>query len=146
MATVNEVDRAFDSLMDALGSVIAVAVDPQDLLYKDVHTKIRDARIAWDARVPKLDLPIRYSHHSIPERRRVREQYVELQGGLCCHCKTPLAGPPPEEVTCLPIKWSLFPKGFLNHPVQLHHDHETDLTIGAIHGHCNAYLWQYHGE
>lgn len=39
----------------------------------------------------------------------------------------------------------LFPKGFFDHPVHLHHNHDTGLTIGAIHCYCNAISWQYHG-
>jgi hypothetical protein len=40
----------------------------------------------------------------------------------------------------------LFPKGFLNAPVHLHHSHVTNMTLGAVHGYCNGYLWQYLGE
>ena len=32
------------------------------------------------------------------------------------------------------------------HPIHLHHDHDTDLTIGAVHAYCNAILWEYHNE
>jgi hypothetical protein len=44
------------------------------------------------------------------------------------------------------INARLFPPNFFNWPVHLHHCHVTGLTIGAIHCHCNAVLWQYHGQ
>ena len=49
-------------------------------------------------------------------------------------------------VTELEIHEELFPKNFFDHPIHLHHDHETGMTIGAVHAQCNAVLWQYHGE
>ena len=80
------------------------------------------------------------------ERRTLRQAYVTEQGGLCCHCKAPLSGQPLANVLALKINWNLFPPGFLNYPIHLHHDHKTDLTIGAIHAYCNAVSWQYLGE
>jgi len=44
------------------------------------------------------------------------------------------------------INENLFPPKFLNWPVHLHHDHKTGMTVGAVHSHCNAVLWQYHNE
>jgi len=44
------------------------------------------------------------------------------------------------------IDWDLFPPGFLKNPVHLHHNHDTGMTIGAVHAYCNAVLWQYYGE
>lgn len=91
-------------------------------------------------------IPAPYSKLSSARRAVVRERYIEMQDGLCHHCGTPL-----DEVPFMdkPINWRLFPggsEGFLRHPVHLHHDHKTDLTIGAVHAYCNAVLWQYHGE
>lgn len=91
-------------------------------------------------------LPANYSKLSQDERRLVRLQYIEQQNGLCYHCQNPLTGAPTALVLGLPIDLSLFPKNFLLHPVHLHHNHETDLTIGAVHAYCNAVLWQYHNE
>jgi len=48
--------------------------------------------------------------------------------------------------TALLIKKSLFPRGFFGYPIHLHHSHDTGMTIGAVHAHCNAVLWQYEGE
>lgn len=93
-----------------------------------------------------LKLPVKY--HNIPpkERWRVREEYIRVQEGLCQHCKEPLLGKASNEVMSKRINLKLFPKNFLDHPIHLHHCHKTGLTIGAIHCHCNAVLWQYHGE
>jgi len=30
--------------------------------------------------------------------------------------------------------------------MHLHHNHETDMTEGAVHAYCNAVLWQYEGK
>ena len=93
-----------------------------------------------------MTLPVNYATLSHQERREVREQYVELQAGLCYHCAAPLSRPPPPFVRRKPIRWSAFPPNFLRHPVHLHHNHKTGMTIGAVHAYCNAVLWQYHGE
>lgn len=90
-------------------------------------------------------LPASYDALSASQRQQARDQYVEQQAGLCFYCKEPLDGPP---IPMPPIDWSRFPgnRGFLKHPVHLHHDHDTGLTLGAVHALCNAVLWQYHGE
>jgi hypothetical protein len=49
-------------------------------------------------------------------------------------------------VTSKPINWKLFPENFLMYPVHLQHDHNTNLTEGAVHAYCNAVLWQYEGR
>lgn len=89
--------------------------------------------------------PVNYDFMTQPQRRKVREAYVIFQKGLCQHCQAPLDKPP---VMDKKINWGLFPGGkkFLNHPIHLHHDHKTGMTIGAVHSYCNAVLWQYHGE
>lgn len=94
-------------------------------------------------------IPALYSKLGAARRVVVRERYVELQHGRCHHCAMPLDGPPSPEVQAKKINWHAFPgheAGFLRYPVHLHHDHETDLTIGAVHAYCNAVLWQHHGE
>lgn len=93
-----------------------------------------------------ITLPADYRALEWWERRDVRNRYVAQQGGLCHHCKAPLSGPPAERVARLRVKRSLFPPSFFQHPVHLHHSHETGLTIGAVHNYCNAVLWQYYGE
>lgn len=93
-----------------------------------------------------MKLPINYDKSSSVLRRQAREQYVELQKGLCYHCKQLLKGQPSSDVLRYNINWKLFPDTFRNYPVHLHHCHKTGMTIGAVHNYCNAYLWQYCGE
>jgi hypothetical protein len=93
-----------------------------------------------------MDLPVNYHEISQPERRAVREEYARIQEGLCCHCKEPLSGLPTAEIQGKHINLKLFPKDFLKWPVHLHHDHKTQMTIGAVHARCNAVLWEYYGE
>lgn len=88
-------------------------------------------------------LPINYNKLSQPERRQVREQYIKEQNGFCYFCKHELNKKPK---TNFSLNMTLFPKGFLENPVHLHHNHETGLTIGAVHAYCNGVLWQYYDE
>jgi len=91
-------------------------------------------------------LPINYDEASRVERRKARDAYVEIQRGKCCYCGTDLSGKPDEQLREYPIERSLFPTNFFNHPIHLHHDHDSGMTMGAVHNYCNAVLWQYHGE
>jgi hypothetical protein len=50
------------------------------------------------------------------------------------------------DVLTMPINEKIFPPNFFKYPVHLHHDHNTGMTIGAVHAYCNAVLFQYHGE
>ena len=80
------------------------------------------------------------------QRRLLREAYVASQGGKCCYCQHPLDEAPCRRVSTARITWELFPDGFQNHPVHLHHNHATGMTIGAVHMRCNAYVWQHEGK
>lgn len=93
-----------------------------------------------------MQLPVDYDSLAPHEKRPVREEYVRLQGGKCAHCAADLTGPPPEKIAALWINRKLFPETFFKWPVHLHHDHDTGLTIGAVHNTCNAVLWQYQGK
>jgi hypothetical protein len=93
-----------------------------------------------------MKLPVNYELLSIADRKRVRNEYVVLQGGLCYHCSQPLDGNPSSEVMALPVNTRLFPQTFFKWPVHLHHSHDTGMTIGAVHCYCNAVLWQYYNE
>lgn len=93
-----------------------------------------------------MDLPVNYDDLHYTERRKVREEYIKLQDGKCCHCGAPLNEKPEKSIACKPINKRLFPPNFFKWPVHLHHCHDTGMTIGAVHCHCNAVLWQYHGE
>lgn len=90
--------------------------------------------------------PADYRKLTQPERAQLRAEYVGAQGGNCCHCKASLDGEPAEKTRRLSVNSKLFPANFFKWPIHLHHCHRTGMTIGAVHAHCNAVLWQYHGE
>ena len=91
----------------------------------------------------QIELPVKYAALKPYEKRKVRETYIVLQNGLCHYCGETLDKPAQETRKITP---RLYPPGFFDHPVHLHHDHVTGLTIGAVHCYCNAVLWEYHGE
>ncbi len=93
-----------------------------------------------------MDLPVNYTKLTGYKRRKVREEYVRVQDGKCQFCKRPLDGPCAEDVKAKKVNRLLFPFGFFVHPVHLHHNHNTGMTIGAVHCYCNAVLWEYHDE
>jgi len=93
-----------------------------------------------------MKLPINYNTAHWKVRKIAREQYVKEQDFKCCFCDGSLNEEAPEKIRSKYINWSLFPPNFLKHPVHLHHDHATGMTIGAVHNYCNAILWQYHGK
>jgi len=90
-----------------------------------------------------MKLPMNYNKISIKMRKQVREQYIKIQNSKCWYCSESLYGPAKQQILNKYIDKSLFPEGFFNYPIHLHHDHITGLTIGAVHCHCNAVLWQY---
>lgn len=94
----------------------------------------------------EFTLPVLYSKTSSANRRLVREQYVKDQHGLCYWCNCVLTEQPPKDILDMKINWRLFPTGFLNAPIHLQHNHDTDLTEGAVHAYCNAVMWQYHNR
>lgn len=91
-------------------------------------------------------LPVVYRELTPQERRFVREQYVREQDNKCLHCGAPLTEAPAKSIAAKKVNARLFPENFFKWPVHLHHCHKTGLTLGAVHCHCNAVLWQYHGE
>jgi len=93
-----------------------------------------------------MKLPVNYDNLSREKRREVREEYIRIQEGLCCHCEGSLKKRPPFKILAKPVDQGLFPEGFFRWPVHLHHSHDNGLTIGAVHAYCNAVLWQYYGE
>jgi hypothetical protein len=93
-----------------------------------------------------MKLPINYHKLNSQDRKLVRGQYIKLQNGKCLHCGNPLDEKPTREIMIKEINGNLFPPNFFNFPIHLHHNHETGMTIGAIHCRCNAVLWQYFGE
>jgi ribosomal protein L34E len=91
-------------------------------------------------------LPVDYRTLTQPERRAVREEYARQQSGKCAHCGNDLMGAARDDILAKRVNARLFPPNFFKWPVHLHHCHKTGMTIGAVHNHCNAVLWQYHGE
>lgn len=94
----------------------------------------------------RFNLPVDYDKLTRKDKRKVRLQYIEEQEGKCWHCKVELIKDPPIEILDKEINLKLFPKGFLDNPIHLQHDHYTGMTEGAVHAYCNAVLWQYHGR
>lgn len=93
-----------------------------------------------------IELPTNYSALTPQQRREVRERYVRIQQGKCWYCKGDLNKDPPQHIKSKWIYWKLFPPNFLKYPIHLQHNHDTDLTEGAVHAYCNAVLWQYEGR
>ena len=93
-----------------------------------------------------MKLPVNYNYLDANARRTVRNIYMGIQNGLCAECKESLSGPPSKWILGKTINKNLFPENFFKFPVHLHHDHDSGLTIGAVHCECNAVLWQYYGK
>ncbi len=90
--------------------------------------------------------PVDYTTLTQPERREVRLQYIQEQNNKCFYCKEDLSKEAPKHITDKKINWKLFPRGFMNSPIHLQHNHETGMTEGAVHNYCNAVMWQYEGR
>ena len=93
-----------------------------------------------------MKLPVNYNKIHYTKRREVREEYIKYQEGRCYHCLELLTDKPHKEVMNKQVTKRLFPTGFFDNPIHLHHSHDTGMTIGAVHAYCNAVLWQYYGE
>ena len=91
----------------------------------------------------KLKLPIDYTIIDQKTRQKVRSKYCELQDGLCFYCGKDLLC---KTLVEKEINWNLFPENFLKYPIHLQHNHETNMTEGAVHAYCNAVMWQYEGR
>ncbi len=96
--------------------------------------------------MPPVVLPARYDDLTPEQRRAVREAYVKQQEGKCRYCNAVLHGPAAPWAREKKVTPRLYPHGFFLHRVHLHHDHGTGWTIGAVHAHCNAVLWEHHRE
>ena len=93
-----------------------------------------------------MKLPVNYKSLHWTERKAVRLEYINRQKGRCHYCGEPLDGKPAKKIADKPVTKSRFPEGFFKWPIHLHHSHTTGMTIGAVHCHCNAVLWEYDGE
>lgn len=92
------------------------------------------------------ELPVNYDKLKMWEKKIVREQYMLKQDFKCFYCGESLHEQPPKEILNKPLNLRLFPKGFLNYPIHLQHNHETGMTEGAVHAYCNGIMWQYEGR
>jgi hypothetical protein len=90
--------------------------------------------------------PVDYTKLTPNERRACRLKYIEYQNNICMYCNEDLLSNPPPNILSKKINWSKFPKGFLDYPIHLQHNHKTRMTEGAVHAYCNAVMWQYHGR
>ena len=93
-----------------------------------------------------MKLPAHYSKLTWERRLAVRMEYIALQGGKCFYCDSRLSGPSASWVSDMVVNPALFPPNFFKYPIHLQHDHDTDLTEGAVHAYCNAVMWQYDGR
>ena len=91
-------------------------------------------------------IPINYRKATWQERKKIREEYIIYQKGLCSHCGGDLNQTPPKKIMDLPKDKSLFLNKFFDYPIHLHHSHDTGMTEGVVHAQCNAVLWQYFEE
>ena len=82
-------------------------------------------------------LPVNYNEIHYSERRAVREEYIKRQNGNCYVCGELLEKEPKKTKKITP---KLYPENFFKYPVHLHHNHDTGMTIGAVHCYCNAVL------
>ncbi len=93
--------------------------------------------------------PQRYRDLNSNQRRKLRDEYIEYFNGRCMYCDELLDDEPHEFVrqSADQIDWDDLAggkEGFLKNPVHLHHDHQTGLTLAAIHAMCNAHSWHFH--
>ena len=95
---------------------------------------------------PSPPSPQNYTLLTWQERRDLREQYLQAQDGDCFYCKAPLYRRVPKNIRKVKIDRTLFPGDFLKYPVHLQHNHDTNMTEGAVHAHCNAHMWHYEGR
>ena len=93
-----------------------------------------------------MKLPVDYTKLNPEKKKQVREHYVELQERKCYYCDHDLQEKPPSIITEKKIDWKYFPPFFMRWPIHLQHNHETNMTEGAVHAYCNAVMWQYEGK
>lgn len=93
-----------------------------------------------------MDLPINYEESRRDVRNKAKSRYIEVQDNMCYHCGKSLNGLPAKHIEDAHINLlRLFPNAPKN-PIHLYHCHKTDMTIGAVHARCHAWLLQYRGE
>lgn len=91
-----------------------------------------------------MKLPRKYAELSLSDRRLVRNEYARAQAGLCWFCGFSLTtAKSPYELNGTEVNWDRFPPNFLKYSIHLHHDHNTGMTLGAVHAYCNAVSFDY---
>ena len=93
-----------------------------------------------------VELPVKYSKLDGVDRYNIRLEYIREQKNMCYYCGYTLSLGPPESIRMKKVDPGLYPKGFFDNPIHLHHNHDTDMTLGVVHAYCNAVLWEYHNE
>ena len=93
-----------------------------------------------------MKLPVDYTKLNPKKKKQVREYYIELQEGKCYYCDHDLQKEPPSIIIEKKIDCKYFPPFFMRYPIHLQHNHETNMTEGAVHAYCNAVMWQYEGR
>lgn len=122
------------------------AIFDPNFVNENIGGKFFDSDLDGKIEDDEVELPVKYDEIPNNERWKIREQYLRQQNGKCLHCGNSLHRAPSQEVIQTPVNEELFPQGFFNHPLHLHHCHETGMTIGTVHARCNAVLWQYEGK
>lgn len=93
-----------------------------------------------------MELPQIYKDLSWSDKKLCRELYTLEQDNRCWLCGSHLDDKPSKVYRGYTIHEGRFPSKFFDYPIHLHHDHIIGLTIGVVHAHCNAYLWQYENQ
>ena len=93
-----------------------------------------------------MNLPTDYTKLNAKQKKLVRELYIKEQDNNCWACGESLSGDPRHDIMEAKINYKLFPPGFLKNPIHLQHDHDTNMTEGAVHAKCNAVMWEYFGK
>jgi hypothetical protein len=93
-----------------------------------------------------MNLPTDYTKLNSTQKKLVRELYIKEQYNNCWACGESLSGDPRQDIMEAKINYRLFPPSFLQNPIHLQHDHDTNMTEGAVHAKCNAVLWEYFGR
>lgn len=86
----------------------------------------------------KLQLPTKYSSLSGQRRAAVKEAYICLQRERCWLCGDSLYALPTFIVDNPNVVQLCYNQLAEQFPLQLHHDHDTDMTLGVTHAECNA--------
>lgn len=142
-------DDAFESgYVDGKQRYQGHQIGEADVTLNDDLFNGNEEQSSWLNKKTKTEykLPIDYTKLNPRQRIEVRNQYIKRQANKCTYCGGNLNEIPNIDIDRFPIDLTLFPPNFLGHPIHLHHNHNTNMTEGAVHSYCNAVLWQYEGK